>query len=102
HGDHFETQLGIADGGYYFAFKVDGQMRTDARFSQRVLLRREGPFTPRTLRRHSQTIRLTNKQSSHEQVRFKASQPWIMPPGLIDVPARSSVEAIIRLDPTSM
>lgn len=102
HGDHFETQIGIADGDYHFAYKVDGQMRTDARFSQHVFLSREGLFTPRTLRRHSQTICVANKGPSPEQVRFQTNQPWIMPPASIDVPAHGSVEAIIRFAPPLM
>lgn len=103
YGDHFETQIGIADGDYVFGFKVDGRMRVDARCSRHLLLSHEGLFTRRKLMRHSHTVRLTNRGPAGERVRFKTEQTWLTPPaGLIDLPAHSSTQVVVGFSPSLM
>jgi hypothetical protein len=101
--DHFETRIGIADGNYLFGFSVDGHMRTDARFARRVLLNREGLFTPRTLRRHSQIIWITNKSTFAERLQLETNVPWLIPdPTYVDLPGRSSVQTRVSFHPPMM
>jgi hypothetical protein len=95
--NRFETQIGIADGAYLFAFAVDGHMRPDARFARRVLLNGNGLFTPLKLARHEQTLMLTNKHKFAERVQLESGAPWLIPGETqIDLPARSSVELTVR------
>jgi len=103
HADHFETQVGLADGAYLFAFAIDGHMRPDARYARRVLLGSDGLFAPFTLARHEQTLTLTNKSKADERVQLEASAPWLVPEQTqIDLPARSSVETVVRFDLPAM
>jgi hypothetical protein len=95
--DSFETQIGIADGAYLFAFSVDGHMRPEARYARRVLLNRDGLFAPLALARHAQTLTLTNRNKFAERVQLEANVLWLVPEQIeINLPARGSVKTTVR------
>lgn len=101
--DRFASEVGIPDGAYLFGIIVDGQMRPDTRFSQRLLLNAEGLFTPHTLRRHTQKLELSNKSKFDERVRLETSAPWLKADqASIDLSARSSAEMTLIFNPVLM
>jgi hypothetical protein len=102
-GDRFKTNIGLADGDYLFRYEVDGAMRPDHRYAQRVILLPDGVWGRLNLSRHNRLVMLHNRGKAEEFVRLDSSVPWLRPEREeLRLPAHDSLLVSILLLPQKM
>lgn len=76
-GGLFAATVGIEDGEYLLAFSADGCVRPDPRGATRVVLRRDGLFSPMSLERNTRALKVENRGAHEKEIYLEADAEWV-------------------------
>lgn len=98
-GDRFETQVGLPDGHYLFAYAVDGYLRPDPRLAHNIVLNQQGLFAPLTLAKQEQVFVVTNRGTRNESLLLETGAEWLSPEtATIEVRAGETARVSVRFE----
>jgi hypothetical protein len=99
---YYQATISLDDGVYLFSYKIDGRMRADSRYAQKLILRPDGVFAFLRLTSQFQTYTIRNLGLVDETLKIESDVAWIVPDPEAHVPAGLAINAIVRLLPQKM
>jgi hypothetical protein len=100
--NRFDTTITIDDGEYIFGYEIDGRMRPDPCYAQRLLLCGRGIFARLKLERYAYLLTLHSSEESDLVVGLDSDAAWLVPETNLLIAAGRTMTTKLRLLPTEM
>lgn len=101
-GDLFAATADLSDGDYLFAYSVDGRVRPDPRYAQRVRVGGGGVFSPLGLSRDVQPLLVSNRGAEEELVVLESHAAWLSTSRPVRIAPGGAAVITLRVLPGSL